>query len=277
MTAERRRPDYYLLNVFLVVLGLAIVTPFFWFFINSLASSDQTFTTPPTWWPDDMSITNYREVFDALPFGTQILNSVKITGIAVVGSLVVSCLAAYAFARIEFRGRNALFLVLLTAMMIPAPVMTVPVFVVMRELGLLNTHASLWLPALIQVFSIFLLRQHFMAIPKELEEAAIMDGAGRLRILVTMFIPMSGSVISALAILIATTYWNDFMSPSVFLVSPDKMTIPVGLVQLQNAFGSAPTLNVFAGITLVVAPLFVLFLIVQPYLTKGVAMQGISR
>ena len=108
-------------------------------------------------------------------------------------------------------------------------------------------------------------------------EAAIMDGAGRLRILVTMFIPMSGSVISALAILVASTYWNDFMSPSVFLVSPEKMTIPVGLVQLQNAFGSAPTLNVFAGTTLVVAPLFVLFLIVQPYLTKGVAMQGISR
>jgi multiple sugar transport system permease protein len=155
--------------------------------------------------------------------------------------------------------------------------MTVPLFVVMRELHLLNTHASLWLPALIQVFSIFLLRQHFMAIPKELEEAAIMDGAGRLRILLTMFIPMSGSVISALAILVATTYWNDFMSPSVFLVSPGKMTIPVGLVQLQNAFGSAPTLYVFAGITLVIAPLFVLFLIVQPYLTKGVAMQGISR
>lgn len=275
MTASRWRS--YLLNAFLVVFGIAIVVPFFWFFINSLAASDQTFTTPPTWWPSNMSLENYRQVFDLLPFGHEILNSVEITGISVIGSLTVSCLAAYGFARIDFRGRSVLFMVLLSAMMIPPAVMTVPLFVVMRELHLLNTHASLWLPALIQVFSIFLLRQHFMAIPKELEEAAIMDGAGRLRILVTMFIPMSGSVISALAILVATTYWNDFMSPSVFLVSPGKMTIPVGLVQLQNAFGSAPTLYVFAGITLVIAPLFVLFLIVQPYLTKGVAMQGISR
>lgn len=275
MTANRWRS--YLLNAFLVVFGVAIVVPFFWFFVNSLASSDQTFTTPPTWWPGNMSLENYRQVFDLLPFGREILNSVEITGIAVIGSLAVSCLAAYGFARISFRGRSVLFVVLLSAMMIPPAVMTVPLFIVMRELHLLNTHASLWLPALIQVFSIFLLRQHFMAIPKELEEAAIMDGAGRLRILITMFIPMSGSVISALAILVATTYWNDFMSPSVFLVSPGKMTIPVGLVQLQNAFGSAPTLFVFAGITLVIAPLFVLFLIVQPYLTKGVAMQGISR
>jgi multiple sugar transport system permease protein len=275
MTASRWRS--YLLNGFLVVFGIAIVVPFFWFFINSLAASDQTFATPPTWWPGNMSLDNYRQVFDLLPFGHEILNSVEITGISVIGSLVVSCLAAYGFARIDFRGRGVLFVVLLSAMMIPPAVMTVPLFVVMRELHLLNTHASLWLPALIQVFSIFLLRQHFMAIPKELEEAAIMDGAGRLRILLTMFIPMSGSVISALAILVATTYWNDFMSPSVFLVSPGKMTIPVGLVQLQNAFGSAPTLYVFAGITLVIAPLFVLFLIVQPYLTKGVAMQGISR
>lgn len=275
MTGSRWRS--YLLNAFLVVFGIAIVVPFFWFFINSLSSSDQTFTTPPTWWPENMSLENYRQVFDLLPFGHEILNSVEITGIAVFGSLAVSCLAAYGFARIEFRGRGVLFMVLLSAMMIPPAVMTVPLFVVMRQLHLLNTHASLWLPALIQVFSIFLLRQHFMAIPKELEEAAIMDGAGRLRILLTMFVPMSGSVISALAILVATTYWNDFVSPSVFLVSPGKMTIPVGLVQLQNAFGSAPTLYVFAGITLVIAPLFVLFLIVQPYLTKGVAMQGISR
>lgn len=264
-------------NTILVVLGVLILAPFLWLFITSVVPEDRAFTLPPDWIPARLDWTNYRQVFELIPFGGQVMNSVQVTAIVVVGSLLISSMAAYAFARLRFPGREPLFVVFLAAMMIPIQVLTIPTYIMMRYTRLLDTSAALWLPGLIQVFSIFLLRQHFRSIPREVEEAARIDGAGHLRTLFQIFLPMSAPVLSALAIFIAQTYWNDFFAPSVFLISDSKMTIPVGLVSLQNQFGSSPTVVIFAGVTLVVLPLLALFAVVQSKLTQGVALTGISR
>ncbi|WP_163513600.1 carbohydrate ABC transporter permease [Fodinicola acaciae] len=264
-------------NLMLVALGILILAPFLWLFITSVVPEDRAFALPPDWIPTKLDWTNYRQVFELIPFGGQVMNSVQVTAIVVVGSLLVSSMAAYAFARLRFPGRELLFVVFLAAMMIPIQVLTIPTYIMMRYARLLDTEAALWLPGLIQVFSIFLLRQHFRSIPREVEEAARIDGAGHLRTLFQIFLPMSAPVLSALAIFIAQTYWNDFFAPSVYLISDSRMTIPVGLVSLQNQFGSNPTVVIFAGVTLVVLPLLALFAAVQSKLTQGVALTGISR
>lgn len=280
-TVVRRRrrlaPASILTNILLVLVGILILVPFLWLFITSVVPEDRAFSLPPTWLPTRLDWTNYRQVFDLIPFGTQVMNSLQVTATVVIGSLLVSSMAAYAFARLRFRGREAIFIVFLAAMMIPIQVLTIPTYLMMRYTRLLDTEAALWLPGLIQVFSIFLLRQHFRSIPREVEEAARIDGAGHLRTLFQIFLPMSAPVLSALAIFIAQTYWNDFFAPSVFLISDSKMTIPVGLVSLQNQFGSSPTVVIFAGVTLVVLPLLALFGLVQSKLTQGVSLTGISR
>lgn len=267
----------YVGKLIMVVLGLLMLAPFWWTAVTSIVPSVRAFSVPPDWFPTTWDLTNYRQVFVLLPFLTEILNSVKITASIVLGSLLISSLAAYAFARLQFPGRSLIFGLFLIALMVPSQVTLIPTYILMRYLGLLDTHSSLILPALIQVFSIFMLRQHFMSLPTEIEEAAKLDGASHLRILVRIFIPMSSPIISALAIFLASTYWNDFITPNTFLSSPDKLTIPVGLASLQSQFGSSPTTVVFAGITIIVLPLLVLFLFTQRKLSEGVSLQGVSK
>ncbi len=267
----------YIGKTVMVLLGLLMLAPFWWTAVTSIVPSAQAFSVPPDWFPTSWDLTNYRQVFILLPFLTEILNSIKITVSIVVGSLIVSSLAAYAFARLKFPGRGAIFGIFLVALMVPSQVTLIPTYILMRYLGLLDTHTSLILPALIQVFSIFMLRQHFLSLPVEIEEAAKLDGASHLRILTRIFLPMSSPIISALAIFIASTYWNDFVTPNTYLSSPNKLTIPVGLTSLQNQFGSSPTTVVFAGITIIVIPLLILFLFTQRKLSEGVSLQGVSK
>lgn len=279
MTDERmrRRLGRMAVDAALLVVAAAIMVPFLWLFVTTLLPQDKAFQVPPVWWPQGANLAAYREVSELVPFTTQVFNSVKITAIIVIGSLAVSSLAAYAFARLRFPGRDAVFMVFLVALMVPTQVTLIPVFILMRYAGLLDKHVSIWLPGLIQVFAIFFLRQHFMSIPREVEEAARLDGAGPLRTLIRIFLPMSAPVLSALAIFVAQQYWNDFFGPSVFLSSPEKMTIPVGLVSLQAQIGGGPGVAVFAGITMVVLPLLVIFVFAQRWLTRGIALTGISR
>lgn len=273
----RFRPWEWLTNLLLTALGVLMLAPFGWLFVTSIVPEERAFSLPPVWLPTQLEWGNYQEVFAKIPFFTQVMNSVQITAVVVVGSLLVSSMAAYAFARLQFPGRELLFVVFLAAMMIPIQVLIIPTYLMMRYARLLDTPFALWLPGMIQVFAIFLLRQHFLSIPKEVEEAAKVDGAGPARTLFQIFLPMSSPVLSALAIFLAEKYWNDFLAPSVYLISDSRMTIPVGLVALQNQYNAAPAVTVFAGITLVVLPLLVLFALVQSRLTQGVALAGISR
>ena len=226
------------------------------------------------WLPTELTFVSYQQVFELIPFGLFVLNSLKVTAIITIGALVTSTLAAYAFARLQFPGREVIFIVLLSALMVPPQITVVPTFILIRNLGLIDTHEAVYLPALINVFGIFLLRQWFLTIPRELEDAAKVDGAGHLRILFNVIVPLSGPVLAALAIFVAQLAWNDFFWPNIMLTTPEKLTIPVGLVYLQGEYGGTPVV-IFAAISMVVVPVLVLFVFAQRTITESMAMTGI--
>lgn len=279
-TLRRKKPRSrfgWLPTVGLIVLALAMFTPLYWMIVTSFTDAEHAFALPPEWLPLHVTLDNYFLVFERVPFATQIMNSIIVTVIVVAGQLITSALAAYAFARLRFRGRDALFGVFLVALMVPVQLVVVPIFLTMRTLGLLDTLASLWLPALLSVFGIFFLRQHFLSIPDELEDAAKIDGAGHWRTLFHIFLPLSGPMLAALGIFGALRTWNDFFWPNIMITSPENMTAPVGLVQLQAGLASAPPAAVFAAMSTVAIPLLVLFLFAQRTITQGIALAGVSR
>ncbi|QPP05313.1 carbohydrate ABC transporter permease [Streptomyces bathyalis] len=275
-TQAARLARRHALSLLLVLTGLLMLAPVHWLFVTALQPAGNAFSVPPDWLPDKVTFHNFSAVFDLIPYGEMILSSLKITVTVTAGSLITSALAAYAFARLRFPGRDVIFFVLLAALMLPQQLTVIPTFILMRNLGLVDTHASVILPALVNVLGIFLLRQFFLSIPPELDEAARIDGAGHLRILFQVILPLSGPALSALAIFIFQLYWNDFFWPNIFLNSPGKMTLPVGLVALQGSQGGAPALVVFAAIAMIVAPVLVLFLFFQRALIESVASSGLK-
>ena len=266
----------WILNLGLAVLGVLMLAPFFWVFVTSILTTEDAFNLPPVWFPSQATFANYREVFDLIPFWTMVSNSLKIAGIITIGAVVTSTLAAYAFARLRFPGRNVLFIVLLSALMVPQQVTVIPTFILIRNLGLLDTHEAIYLPATINVFGIFLLRQFFLSIPRELEDSARLDGAGHLRILLQIVVPLSGPAISALAIFVFQAAWNDFFWPNLFLTSPEKMTLPLGLVSLKGQYGGGSAVALFAAMSMVAIPILVLFAFTQRFLTESIATTGMK-
>jgi multiple sugar transport system permease protein len=258
-----------------VVIGILMIAPLIWLISTSLVEPLEAFRLPPSWVPVPFSLQNFSDVFGLIPIGRMALNSLLVTVISVGGSLLTASLAAYAFSRIPFRGRDSVFVVLLTALMVPTQLTVIPIFILMRKLGLIDNLAALWLPALINVFAIFFLRQYFNSIPRDLDEAARIDGAGHLRILFQIMLPLAGPALSALAILGFEASWNNYFGPLIFLSSPEKMTLPIGLVSLSAGQGGGPAVVVFAGITLVVLPILVVFLLFQRAFVESVASVGI--
>ncbi len=264
------------LNLLLVLLALLIMVPFYWMLVNSLLPRGDAFSLPPVWFPTSITFENYGKVFDMIPFVQLVLNSLKLTTIITVGALLTSICAAYAFARLRFPGRDLLFIILLAALMVPQQVTVIPTFILIRNLGLVNTHEAVYLPALINVFGTFLLRQFFLSIPRDLEDAAKLDGAGHFRIIFNVIVPLALPGISALAIFIALAAWNDFFWPNIFLSSPEKMTLPVGLVMLSGRFGSGSPVVLLAALSMIVVPLLILFAFAQRKITESIAMSGIK-
>ncbi|NNC13556.1 carbohydrate ABC transporter permease [Planctomonas sp. JC2975] len=276
--ARRRRrfsTGSIVLDIVLVVIGILMVSPLVWLISTSLTDASQAFALPPTWIPIPFSVDNFAQVFGLIPFGQMFLNSIIVATLSTAGSLLTSILAAYAFSRLQFRGRQTIFVGILSALMVPVQLTIIPVFILMRTLHLVDTLTALWLPAFINVFAIFFLRQYFNTIPRELDEAARIDGAGHLWILFRMLVPLSGPAISALIILNFQAAWNDYFGPLIFLSSPQNMTLPIGLVTLQSGQGGGPAVIVFAAITMVVVPVLVLFLVFQRSFVSSIASSGI--
>ena len=270
------RVSAWVLNLVLAVLGALMLAPFFWVFVTSILTTDDAFNLPPVWLPSEVTFANYREVFDLIPFWTMVFNSLKVSGIITIGAVTTSTLAAYAFARLRFPGRDVLFILLLSALMVPQQVTVIPTFILIRDLGLLDTHEAIYLPAAINVFGIFLLRQFFLSIPRELEDSARLDGAGHLRILLQIVVPLSGPAISALAIFVFQAAWNDFFWPNLFLTSPERMTLPLGLVSLKGQYGGGSAVALFAAMSMVTVPILVLFAFTQRFLTESIATTGMK-
>ena len=261
----------------MALLALLMLAPFFWMISASLKRAPDVFAFPIQWIPGDPQYQNYWKVWtDAYnPFYVFYWNSVKVTVLSLLGKLIVSSLAAYAFARIEFRGKNVLFLLYLSTMMIPHHVTLVPKFVLFHWLGLYNTHLALIIPGTFNIIGIFLLRQFFMGIPKELTEAAKIDGAGHFTIYARMIMPLSTSALVSLTILVFVSNWNDYINPLIFLTSKSLFTIPIGL-QTFLGLDLVQYNLLMSGASIAILPVIIVFLIFQRYFIEGIAVSGIK-
>ena len=269
-----RRLGTWILTAVLVVFGAIMLAPLAWLISESFTQEKSAFYLPPSWIPRDFSTENFVAMADLIPFGRMFLNSVIVSVTATTGALTVSVMAAYAFSRLRFRGRDRLFALMLAALMVPMQMTVIPVFFLMRNLGLVDTLGSLILPALINVFAIFFFRQYFNSIPRELDEAATLDGAGHGWILFRMLVPLSGPAIAAMTILTFEATWNNYFGPLIFIRSEERMTLPLGLVTLQAGQGGSSVV-VFAAITAVVVPALVVFLLFQRAFIASVATAGV--
>lgn len=267
----------FVIAVLLVVAGVLMLLPVAWVVVQSIELPAQQFNLPPVWFPANATLSSYRSLFSETPFLVNLLNSAIVTVSVVVGATVVSILAAYAFARIEFRGREVLFTLFLVALTIPTQVLAVPEFIIVRDIHLLNTLESLIIPALIQVIGIFILRQHFRTIPHDLDDAARVDGAGHMRVIRHVMVPMSWPAISAVMVIVGQYIWNDFFWPNLFLTSPDRMTAPLALYYQESAMGGGEIGAIFAGVALLAVPAVIAFIVLQRRLMEGIGYRGISR
>jgi multiple sugar transport system permease protein len=259
----------------LALLAALALIPFLWMLSTSLKTLDEVFLFPPKWIPSKLHFGNYSSLWRDFPMSTWIFNSLKVTLSVTIGVLITSSMAAYAFSRINFPGRNFLFYVYLAALMVPGWVMLVPNFVLMRKLGWIDTHWALIIPAIGQPFGTFLLRQFFMTIPKELEEAARVDGAGHFQIFTKVILPLAKPALATLFVFQFLAIWNEFLWPLIVLNSPDKFTVPLGLGYLNTAHSTDWT-RLMAGSVILMIPVVMLFVVAQRYYVRGIALTGIK-
>ncbi|HEY0215301.1 MAG TPA: carbohydrate ABC transporter permease [Cellulomonas sp.] len=259
--------------VTLVLVGYLF--PFVWMVLTSLKSNGEVFANPPRAVGETLRFDNYPQMLEYIPFLRQLGNSVAVAAGGAAIAVVVSVCAAYAFARFSFRGRDALFLVLLTALMVPQEVVVIPMFQMMRVVQWQDTWQALVLPWAFTVFGTFLLRQFFLNLPLEVEEAARLDGAGRLRVLAQIVVPMARPAIAVLAVFTFLGYWNSFLWPLIIISSSDHATLPLGLQMFQGQNGNQWTL-LMAAATCAVVPMVVLILALRRHLVSGIALGGLG-
>jgi multiple sugar transport system permease protein len=265
----------WLLVAFLIPTAVLMLMPFVWMLSTSLKAAGAVFEYPPTFIPDPIRWDNYSRLFEVLPFARFFVNSLVVAGSVTVLGVATSSLAAYAFARLRFPGRDALFLGYLGTLMIPAQVVIIPNFILLRSLGWIDTYQALILPAAFSAFGTFLLRQYFLTIPGELEDAAVVDGASHWQIFTRVILPLSGPALSALAIFTFLFNWNSFLYPLVVTNSVRMSTLTVGLNTLQGQYNTAWTL-LMAGSVLALVPVLTVFLLAQRYFIKGITLTGIG-
>ena len=236
-------------------------------------SGVDSFTVPPKWLPTDLAVENYVQVFETVPFGRQIVNSTIITWGTVLGQLITASLAGYAFARLEFKGRDLLFWMVLATMMIPIQATVIPVFILIRNLGLYDTVWSLILPATPTAFGAFLLRQYYLTIPIELEESALIDGANQWQLFLShLFAVGQAGTGRASHFELSTFHWNEFFRPLIFL-QHENYPITIGIFQLQGYMMTGSISVVLAGVVVSLVPVIIIFLFGQRYLIEGI-MRG---
>ncbi|WP_236720132.1 carbohydrate ABC transporter permease [Rathayibacter sp. VKM Ac-2630] len=269
-----------ILYLLLVVLAVPFVFPLYWMFVTAVRPLGDVFANPPSLWPTDPQWQNFVTPFTTGPFLQQFGNSVYISAVCTVGVLAVSSLAGYAFARIEFRGRDAMFVVLLAALLIPSEVTIIPLFRLLRGFGWIDSHLALIVPGVFGVpcvLGVFLMRQFFRSMPGELEQAARIDGLGRFGIFARIALPLARGPLAALAILSFLNSWNEFLEPLVLLPSRELWTLPVALQSFTDPYTGIPVWNVqMAATFLSVLPVLAVFLVAQRQFVQGIAGTGIK-
>jgi multiple sugar transport system permease protein len=278
-TAQRKPSEIVptvVLHLLLIIGAIIMVVPFLWMVITSLETTAQAFSIPPSLIPNPVQWGNFPQSFNALPFNLAYMNSAIVAVTVTVFQLLTCSMAAYAFARIKFPGRDILFFAFLATMMIPFQLTIIPIFLTMKQLGLLDTLLSLILPpALFSAFGVFLLRQFILGLPIELEEAAIVDGANRWTIFWTVILPLLRAPLAALGIFTFIGMWNDFFRPLIMLNTPSNFTVPLMLNQFRGQYATEWTL-VMAGSVIAVLPLLIVYILAQRHIIRGIAMTGLK-
>jgi multiple sugar transport system permease protein len=274
--ASQRWVDRAILAV-MAVLGFFMLLPFAWLFSMSFRPVADAYKMPPSFLPPNLDLANYRAVLNSsVPFLTIYGNSIEVAAIVTIGQLVTCTLAAFAFARLKFPGRDSLFFVMLIGLMFPAQVTIIPIYLGFAQVGLLNRPIGLALMYLTSSFGVFLVRQFMRTQPKALEEAALMDGAGYFKIFYRISLPQLRPALSALGIITFTQTWNYYFQARVLLEPHDAMTLPVAMDLLRGYLGSGNLSLVMAAMSMAVLPVILLFLLAQRLVIEGVAMSGIK-
>lgn len=265
--------------ILLILLTLLWGAPLLWMLSTSLKHEWEILTPEITWIPNPPTLENYRELIDPVR-AVNIFHSFKVSLIASTAYtllvLVTSSFAAFVFARLEFPGRNFLFLVVLSSIMVPFETLMVPLYLLLYKMDWLNTYAALVLPGVANAFGVFLLRQFMISIPKELEEAALIDGAGYFYIFLRIIIPLSKPALATLAIFSFITNWNSFLWPLIVVTSDELMTLPLALVQFRSSYASMDYGVVMASVMVAVLPPLLVFIFAQDFIIKGMSRVGVK-
>jgi len=264
-----------LLTVILLFLSYLFLFPFLWMLSSSLKTEKEMFTFPIKWIPSEFRWDNYKNAWKIGRFGVYYKNSIKVSLIVTFGQVFTSVMAAYAFAKINFKGRDVIFLGYLGTMMIPFQVVMIPQFMIFKNLNLVDTHWALILPGMFSAFGTFLLRQFFLGIPDELCEAARIDGCSDLCILFVIMVPLALPAMATLAIFTLRWTWNDFLAPLIYINNKNLKTIPLGLAQFKMENITLYTL-IMAGAIIAVLPIIIVYIFAQKFFVKGIAMSGIK-
>ena len=259
----------------LIIMALVFLVPFIWMFTTSLKTEE--FILRTDFIPNPASLDSYVRLFEIMPMGRMVANSVFVTVTATVGQILFAAMSAYAFARMKWRGRDIVFGLYLATMMIPYQVVVIPQFILVSKLGWVNSYQALILPSVFSAFATFLLRQSFLSIPVELEEAAIMDGANHLTIFWKVMLPLSKPVIATLTVFAFMGIWNAYLWPLFVARKEEFMTLPLGLATLQGSNQSLTEWNlVMAGAVVTVLPILVIYLFAQKWFVQGAVISGIK-
>jgi len=261
----------------LLVLGaLAFCVPFLWTVSASLKTASEYHAAPERLWPERPTLGNFAKAWTALPFNLFVRNTSFVTALCTVGQALSSSLVAYGFSRFEFKGRDLLFGSLLASMMLPGQVTQIPVFMIWRELHAIDTFVPLVLPSFLGgAFNVFLLRQFLLNVPRELDEAAMVDGAGPVRIWWSVLMPVMGPALATVAVFTFLGEWQSFDGPLIYLNSPERYTVAIGLRMFQDTFGGDFE-QVMAATLIHIVPTIVVFFLAQRYFIRGIATSGLG-
>lgn len=273
--SAKRKATKVILYVLLICLGVAMLVPFYWMVISSLKLNKDVFSIPMRWWPETIHLENYSVIWDKLPLVIFFKNTAKLTIITTIVQLCTSCFAAYGFTKCKFVGRDLIFLMYVTTIAVPWQVYMVPQFIMMRGMGMNDTHMAIICLQAFSAFGVFMMRQFYQGIPDELCEAARIDGMSEYKIYSKVMLPLSKPALSTLTIFTFVATWNDFLGPMIYLKTESKKTLQIGLRMFISQYSSEYGL-IMAASVLSLIPVLIVFLSLQKYFVEGIAATGVK-
>ncbi len=275
MKSRRQITWNILLHVFLYTLAVVTVLPFVWMVLTSFKDIGEILVYPPKWWPSKFELVNYKNAFEAAPFGRFYFNSLFVAAAVTVGQIITCAMAAFAFARLRFWGRDVLFIIFLGTMMIPWQVTMIPSFMILHWFGWIDTYKALIVPGLASAFGTFLLRQFFLTIPRELEDAAYIDGCSRFGVLWRIILPLSKPALATLAIFTFMVVFNDFLWALIVVNSEEMQTVQLGLAIFRDRYTTEWD-KLMAGSVTATVPILLVFFFGQRYFIRGITLSGLK-